>query len=363
MFFNKKKSKIDPKVRFQNRQFNQKLHQARTFKRVAKPVPDSKLDKFLNRIGLGSRLMQIATLLLLIVVVYLVYIPNFLSLQSIFVTGASSADSSAIERAIRTELGNAPFYNPQRNILFLSKARVQKAVQSVAGVDSIVSITKNYNQKTLTVSVISKYEKYLVRTNDHVFDVYNDGTLKGEAGINRDGWASVVNPNMIKVDIASVVTTSNTREFFNANTTQYLNELYDQIKGILGSTFDYVSLPNDKLAPPPIDPADSIDPLANQTTEPSNTSLPPQPTQAPTNTSEMTLPINPGQLDVIMEKGTDPNKTFRVIVNTQENANDVVQRLNLLLSQTAPDRYNALSYIDLRVKTRAYVCLLGAVCN
>ncbi|HEX3099924.1 MAG TPA: hypothetical protein VHQ41_03040, partial [Patescibacteria group bacterium] len=59
MFFKKKKPKIDPKIRFQNRQFNQKLHEARTFKRTARPVPEGAIERFLRKIGLGSRWLQI----------------------------------------------------------------------------------------------------------------------------------------------------------------------------------------------------------------------------------------------------------------------------------------------------------------
>ena len=146
MFFNRKKQpKLDPKVRFQNRQFNQKLQTARTFKRTTKPVADGKIDKYLNSIGLGSRILQAGIVLFVLALGYVVYVPNFLSVQKIEIEGASEADSILIESAIRNEIGSAPFYNPQRNLLFTSKSLVSKATLGVPGVGNVNVISKNFS--------------------------------------------------------------------------------------------------------------------------------------------------------------------------------------------------------------------------
>ncbi len=377
MFFNKKqKSKLDPKVRFQNRQFNQKLNQARNFKRVARPVSESNLDRFLESIGLGSRIIQGLLAILILAALYLIYAPNFLTLQSITIEGASEADAKIIEASIRDSLGSAPFVNPQSNLVFLSQRRVQEATVKVPAVWEIVSVKKNYSTNNLHVSVVSKYEKFLVRTAERVYDVYNDGTLKGEAGVNRDDWVSVENPNMIKVDIEARLSSSDNIEFFGENAIQYFTELQHNISGVVGSKMIYLSLPNqeiqvqDDAASTQTVTLDSEiqtseqninadDTKPQEASEPSSVKKDVSLTELP----EIKLPIVPGQLDIVMQKGSDAKRTFRVIVDTKETAHDVVQRLNMLLSQTLPERYNALSYIDLRVRSRAYVCLLGTVCN
>ena len=155
MFFNKKKKpKIDPKVRFQNRQFNQKLNEARTFKRVARPIPDGGFERFLRKIGLGSIWRQIFLGLLVLGAVYLVYAPNFLSVQSIKVEGLSEAELVRVQTAIQDDLNKVPFYNPQRNILFLSKSRVMKVLAGIPGIDSVENIDKQFKEKILLRNIL-----------------------------------------------------------------------------------------------------------------------------------------------------------------------------------------------------------------
>lgn len=369
LFSRKKQPKLDPKVRFQNRQFNQKLQTARTFKRTTKPVADGKIDRYLSSIGLGSRVLQAGIVLLVLALGYVIYVPNFLSVQNIEIEGASEADSILIESAIRNEIGSAPFYNPQRNLLFTSKSLMSKATLSVPGVGNVNVVSKNFSTKSIYVHVTSKYEKFLVRTNDRVFDIYNDGVLKSEAGVTKDSWIGLQNPNMIKFDIlGTVLTDAETREFFSDATVRYLSDLQDNIKGIIGSPLLYVRYSNTEIdtqqsleSEPEVGDEEVIandninTPESEEVVVGTETEI--------TVPQEIALPLSPGQLDLIMQKGTDAKRTFRVIVDTKETPHDVVQRLNLLLSQTNPERYNAISYIDLRVKSRAYVCLINTVCD
>lgn len=387
MFFKKKKPKIDPKIRFQNRQFNQKLHEARTFKRTAKPIPEGSFDRFLKRIGLGSRWMQALVVLLFLGVVYVVYAPNFLTLQTIRVEGLSDEQRKLAETAIEDSLNKTPFYNPQRNLFFLSKDRVNRAVMSVPGVDLVEKVSKNFGQKTLTVIVKAKHERFLVRSNDQIFDVYNDGTLKGQAGLSRDAWAGVQNPGMAKVDLGANVPSQETRQFFSPESVEYMIRLQEALKGIVGSPLAYFSiripqlkeqqdlidaaaeqqrLLEEEIAAQNSDTADEENATGPETEiDPAITEEPATET-APTITLpkiDITLPIKADELDILLQKGTNQQRVFKVIVDTKENPEQLVQRLNLLLSQTAPDRYNNLSYIDLRIPSRAYVCLTNSPCT
>jgi hypothetical protein len=377
MFFSKKKKqKIDPKIRFQNRQFNQKLQQARTFKRISKPIPDSAFEKLLDSFGLGGRLAQIGVGLLVLGILYFVYAPNFLTLQNITVEGLSDADRNLVEASIRDSIANTPFYNPQRNLLFLSSARINEATFAIPSVFKIDKISRDYKTKSLKVVVQAKHERFLVRSLDKVFDIYNDGTIKGLAGLDRNAWETTQNPNMAKIDITATIPASDSRQFISPETTQYLTQLQEELKGIVGSSLAYYSLSMPEITPvksdlPTIEEqiaeleadrkAEGKDeqPLVEEEEEKEVEA----PEAEPAPVQEITLPINLSELNIVMQKGTDPNRTFRVIVDTKENARDLVLRLNLLLSQTAPDRYNNLSYIDLRIQSRAYVCLLNTACT
>ena len=381
LFFNKKKKqKLDPKVRFQNRQFNQKLQQARTFKRTTKPIPDSNVEKLLSRVGLGSRLIQVGVALLALGILYIIYAPNFLTLQNVTVEGLLESDRNLVQVAIRDSIGNAAFYNPQRNLLFLSTQRIKDASLSIPSVFKIEKIERDYKTKSLKVVVQAKHERFLVRSAEKVFDVYNDGTVKGLAGLDRNTWENIQNPNMAKIDIPANIKSTDSKEFISENIANHLIELQEQLKGITGSSFAYFSLISPQTLPVKTDQPSIEQQLAELEKEKAqkekeNEEEPPveqegkvaeaepKPQEQPVPTLEIALPLSPEELNIVMQKGNDPKQTFRVIVDTKENPKQLVLRLSLLLSQTAPDRYNNLSYIDLRIVNRAYVCLLNTVCN
>lgn len=373
-FNKKKKQKLDPKIRFQNRQFNQKLQQARTFKRTIKPAPETNIDRVLARVGLGSRLAQIGVGILVLGVLYIVYAQNFLTLQDITIEGLEKSEADSVEAAIRSGIGNAPFYNPQRNLFFLSNFRVSEAALSISSVYKIDSIERNYKTKSLKVVVQAKHERFLVRTADKVFDVYNDGTVKGLAGLDRASWETTVNPSMAKIDIPGNITVNDKKEFITPETITYLTQIQEELKGIVGST-----LSNFGLIVPETKPAENELPsieeqvaeLESQRSgdkeiaagEVTEEETPAESELEPAVFPEFSLPIHPEELNIFMQKGDDQKRTFRVIVDTKENPRELVLRLNLLLSQTNPERYNNLSYIDLRIQNKAFICLLNTVCD
>ena len=374
MFFKKKKPKIDPKIRFQNRQFNQKLQEARTYKRSARSIPESSFRKFLSQVGLGSIWRQLLFLIIFGGAVYIVYIPNFLTTQKIIIEGMSASDTAAAETAIQDSLNGAKFWNPQHNILFLSKNRLAEAVNSIPGTDRINDINKDFKNKTVNISVTSKYERFLVRSTDKVYDVYNDGSTKGVAGIDKNSWENLENPSMVKVEISGRITNDTHKEFLTPDTVKYILDAEKQLKGVVGSSLAYIkiSLPEFKQPLPPTEndqensqqdaqSKEEEKPDAEKKSE-EETASEPIIEPEPVNLTEVTLPIKADEIEFYMRKGNS-DRYLRVIADTKESAHDLVQRLNLLLSQTAPERYNNLSYVDLRVANRAFICLINTPCN
>ncbi|HEX3095887.1 MAG TPA: hypothetical protein VHQ20_02085 [Patescibacteria group bacterium] len=383
MFFKAKKPKVDPKIRFQNRQFNQKLQQARTFKRTARPIPEGSFSRFLKSIGLGTIFRQILAILIVGALVYIVYIPNFLTWKTIKIEGMTDADRVATEDAINASINSAHFYNPQHNLLFVSKKRLNEAISKIPAVNQINSIHRDFKNKTIVISITSKYERFLVRSSDSVYDVYNDGATKGVAGISSDYWPSVQNVGMVKIQVDGKITNPENKVFISPDSAKYINQLQGELRGIVGSSLAYIKIPlpefkqpvapdqtttQETTAQPASEPQTNSNsnanlntnsPAENQITSPDLA----QPVLEPVKASEVQIPLNTDEIEIIMQKGADPNRTFRVIIDTKESAHDVVQRLNLLLSQTAPDRYNLLNYIDMRIQTRAFECLAGAPCN
>ncbi len=369
MFFRKKKPKLDPKVRFQHKQFASKLQSARTYKRQIRAIPETQLDKFLAQIGLASRWSQILVGLFILGLLYLIYIPNFLSLKDITISGLSESQARDLEIAIRNKIADQPFYNPQSNMLFMSSDLVISALDDVPSVMRIVSVQRNFEEQSLVIDAESKYEKLLVATPDKVYDVYNDGTLKGESGFSRTDWLAVVNPNMTKFLLNYPIEGSSNEKFFNESFFSKIVELLDQVKILEGHQLAYLSLKEepkddsqDQNTPSEEKPEGTTDASLEDNGSPTQqNTLPSEPQKE--EISSIRLPVNSSELHAVFYKNNDKRKTFRVIFDATRDLAKSVADLKLLLSQTPPDRYNQLDYIDMRLETKAFICLLGSPCH
>ncbi len=365
MFFKKKKPKLDSKVRFQHKQFATKLSSARSYRRQARAVPESSLDRLFAQIGLRSRWSQALAGLALAAILYLLYIPNFLSLQTINIVGLSESQARDLEIAIRDEIGSAPFYNPQRNLVFLNNQLIDYAALRVPSVYEIKMVKKDFANQSIYIEAESKYEKYLVATPEKVYDVYNDGTLKKESGLRRDQWPDLVNPNMIKVLLHQNINAEENRLFFHWDLFDKIIQLSELIKSVEGQELAYVTFKEPQAEPikEELKPVVAEEELAAEAPaeEPKveEPALEPELKPLPS----LDLPINSSEVHMVFYKNNDRRLTYEVIFDTTRDAADSVNDLKLLLSQTNPDRYNQLAYIDLRLETKAFVCLVNSPCS
>jgi hypothetical protein len=155
----------------------------------------------------------------------------------------------------------------------------------------------------------------------------------------------------------------------------YIFSLTNELKGITGSKLVYLNMPlipeKKQPIPPPVDPSspneqesikDSLDfsPIVQQPDPVDQLVSEENPEES--KAVEIHTPIALEELNLYFQKGDQVGKLFKVLIDPTENSKELVLRLNLLLSQTTPERYTNLSYIDLRIKNRAFVCLIGAAC-
>lgn len=333
--FGKKKPKLDPKVRFQHRQFTQKLDKARQFKRVARTIPENRFDIALTKVGLGSRWRQILAGLVVLAGIYLVYVPNFLSVQSIVITGVSDSNKSVVEAAVRQAIADANFYNPQHNLLFLTQSRVKSGALSVPTVFTINEVKKDFEKKTLYVDVAPKKERFLLTDTQRVYDIYNDGILKGESGLKIDQWQNEVNSGMVKLKIGGVLNAKPNEQTLQPQLKDTLETLVPLLGNLPGATFSYVLL-----------------------TEPLSQEILPE-----TTVPVINAPIASDELRVLLLKNGNVQRPFTVIFDAHSEITSAENRLNSLLSQTTPDRYNNISYIDMRLEDRGFICLVNTPCD
>lgn len=355
MFFKKKKTKLDAKVRFQHKQFTTKLGSARTYRRTAAAVPDSRLQKRLTKVGLGSRWSQIGVGLIILTALYIAYFPNVLTLQSIHITGLTETQARDLEIEIRNQIANSNIFMAQRNMLFFSPKLVIAAAEKVDSINAVGSIKKNYQTKTLQVAAESKYEKYLVAAPDKVFDVYNDGSLKAESGVRRGDWSALDNPNMLKVQFGSSFTPEPGQLIFESSLRDYIDLLNERLKSIENLKVAFYGFKEEEEQPVRLQLEQETPEEANHEVSDTEPAEPEEP--------ELRLPFNSSEVHVSVYKGADRRRTFRVVFDSTRDSALSVADLKLLLSQTAPERFDQLAYIDMRIEGKAFLCLLNAPCR
>lgn len=363
MFFNKKKPKLDAKVRFQHKQFTTKLDSARSYKRSSRAVPEAKWEKTLVSIGLSERWSQVAALFLLAGLLYLIYIPNFLSLQDIKISGLSDAQSNELESEIRKQIADAPFYDPQYNLVFLNQKLIARAVGNIPSIDYVATISKNYLNKSLTIDAASKYERFLVSSPLQVYDVYNDGTLKQIAGVSLADWESHQNEKMIKVKLHQKFNYSSNTDLFKQPLFNYISALSDNLSLLEGQKLAYLTFREPEKEVEPELPLQA-EPAPVEGEETPAEELPEPPAEPVViEIPSVELPINSSEVHVVFYKNNDVRRTYRVIFDSTSDPKKNLAELKLLLSQTAPDRYDQLSYIDMRIPDKAFICLESAPCS
>ena len=118
--FNKNKKKLDRRVVYQTRGFKNQLRSARAYKRPQKVLPKNSAEVFLSKIGLGSWLSRWATLLAFFLLIYIVFVPNFLFIKLVNVNGADAATNADAKTLAASYLNkNLPW--PQKNLILNSK--------------------------------------------------------------------------------------------------------------------------------------------------------------------------------------------------------------------------------------------------
>jgi hypothetical protein len=282
--------------------------------------------------------MQIVVGLILVGVLYLIYVPNFLSVKDIRVIGLSDSNQVIAEGAARQAIRDALFLNPQYNMIFLDNDLVSKAVAKVPSVYEVKSVKKDFKHNTVIIEVVPKVERYLVSDTERVYDVYNDGIAKSVSGLSQDNWASTVNPSMIKVLLPSRVPAEDGKTFFGPQMIQALESIAGGLNALPGSPLSYF-----------LAGTASVKTTLN---DDGSTSV---------SQGDLEFPVNNGEIKAVLKKG-NTGQTFTVMFDPQSNLGDTLKRLELLLAQTPPDRYKNLYYIDMRLPNKGYVCLVNTPC-
>jgi hypothetical protein len=302
-----KKRKIDSKIRFQNSQFKNRLSRARTYKRQIRIRPSGRSEVFLSKIGLGSWFSRFATLLAFLFLVYLVFIPNPFFVKQVIVNTPQAGDRPVIQALTDSYLSKRLPW-PQKNLILLSKSGLGDfLLKNDRKILKVSGINKKF-PSTLVISITPRVDQFLIQTASSTnFSLANDGLVTGEVFADASGTlpSSLA---LIKLDNSDGLIIG--RQAFSQSQMDFLNQLQQQLPGIVKSPINYYGL-------------DSL------------------------NTPDLTVYFKGG---------------FKIMASLNADTAATLNHLSLLFSQFSAADAQKLYYVDMRFGDNGYVCDKGTTC-
>jgi hypothetical protein len=289
---------------------------------------------------------------ILIGAAYLVYVPNFLSVKNIDVQGVGGSEQAEIAAHVNDYFSHIPFYNPQRNLIFLSKEQLNNYLLLDSRVYKVTSIKKKLFKRTLAVSVELKRRQFVVQQPNGYYAVFNDGVV--EERLDRDPalWLSA-DPGALKIKDGARAEVDVNIKYFSDRFLAQLDVIQKEFKNLAEQEIEFIEIPALVSAMPK--------PVETQPDSPSDEG---SGTVIEQTTAKAKLPLDPEDLHIVVKKanykGSAP--TYRLIVDRNQDLREVFSKLHLLMMQTAMDRYRNLYYIDMRFEDKGFICLISAPC-
>lgn len=289
-------------MRFQNRQFQNRLDQQRKYTRGKKTFPQTDWEIFLSKIGLASKKAKITVALILAFLVYIVYIPNFLYIKTVQINGITPPKRGEIQKVAESYL-NKKLPLPQKNLGLLSTEKLKnyllKNNQSILKIEKITKVFPN----NLIINITPRQDSFIIESKNGYFAISNDGliskTLSGEL------TATSTLPNeLILIKLAGDETLFVGQQAFAPDSANSLKTFYSQAQESIKSTVDYFEM-------------SSLE-----------------------------------ESDIVARS----NGKFNVLFNLKIDSEELGQRLKLLFSQFTDQELYNLEYVDVRFEDRGYVC-------
>lgn len=304
--FNQNKKKINSRIRFQNTGFKHRLQAQRGYKRQARALPDTDWAVFFSKIGLGSWVSRIATLLIFFLLIYVIYIPNFLFIKHINITGVSGNDLVSAQSTVNSYL-NKPLPWPQKNLILLSKFKLNNfLISNNKKILKVNSINKKF-PSTLVIRLEPRTDEFAVQTPLAFYTVSGDGLITGERDFGASGTLPSL-PILIKIDKNDSFAAG--QRIFSQGTTDFVKELNNRLPTIVKNPISEYQL-------------------------------------ATAETPDIIVYFKNG---------------FRTMFDATSDLNKILTRFTFLVNQYSEADFKKLDYIDMRFEGRGYVCSKGNPC-
>lgn len=298
------------KIKYQNPHFRQKLQQARSYRREIKKIPSGFVEFFLAFLHLNTFLGKTAAGIGLLLIIYIVYAPNFLTIKTIEIHGSAEPVQATVLKSINEYLISNPL-RPQRNFLLLSKNGLANFLTTKNYyVEKVLKIEKKFPDKII-VEIEERYDKFLLKTPENVYVLTDDGLVSRELK-NETADPPTTSPptNLIPLSVKENRAFTKTQAAADAAYFEHLNRIINGINQSLATQVTEIRLEN----------------------------------------------FARSDLEVETQKG------FVVKFNITSDLDKVFKQLKPLLRDVGEARISAIKYIDMRIKDRGYVCFKDAAC-
>lgn len=289
------------KIKYRNLRFKKELERARQYRRLPRRLPETALEHFWEKIGLGSLKAKLLSLLGVGLLFYLAFIPNFLFIKNIEITGNSLTHKPEHETAVASYLNRSKAW-PQQNLLLLSTSGLKQALLADPWVTKVDSIKKVWPNR-LRVQLTERQEFALVETPDRRMIFSDDGRY-----LSTLDASSTPPVGLVKLTSQEEISTS---QPLPETTFKLIRLLQQKIPDVCRSTVTGYT----------------FNPVTNPDLE------------------------------------ADTAAGYKLFFDTNGDANETLDNLAVLLGKLSPDDKNRVEYIDLRIKNKAYVCYKGTACT
>lgn len=262
----------------------------------------------MSKIGLSSTLSKTLTILALCLVVYIVYIPNFLFVKNITLSGLNENQLGSVKNTT-AEFLNKHLPWPQKNLLLLSKNKLTDfLLQNNQNILSVEKIEKDF-PNGLKIYILPRVDRFAANTPNGIFTIANDGLIKNQLAENLN--ASTTLPNgLILIKLNTKETIFAGKNAFPKSTAEFLTQAYAQLPKIIKSPVESFEL-----------------------------------SQAPD--YDITALTSSG---------------LKIYLDLKSDLPKILQRLDLVFSQISEPEKNNLSYIDMRFTEKSFVCQKNQPC-
>lgn len=302
------KKKLDSKIRFNKSSFQKQLQQARGYKRPGRKIPEKPWEIFLSNVGLNSWLSRIFVAFGLGLLCYIVYVPNFLFIKHINISGLTAAHTEEAKNAINAYFNKKYYPWPQKNWLIFDANELGKYLLAHDQKILKIEAAKKKFPNTLNITLVPRTDAFLIEAGQDKYIASLDGKITADG--RTYNFASSTPQGLVKVDIEKAGDWAFGDNILSPDLSRFLLELAAKLHETTGANADNFAIAN---------AADS----------------------------DLTAQMPAG---------------YKIFFDVKSDLGKVLPGLKLLLAEPGNSNVKNLYYIDLRFGNKAYVCFKNAAC-